>query len=232
VAQKTVLQKFSAALSETFTVPTCRWSLIGGSFRFFGGYSIAFFMPSYFNVIYADYKTQYSVLNAVIVSLCGLISSYAGGWISDTYEKKGYFMTKSYICIFAGLAGIPTMFFCTMFQTNFWFSISFLGAEYLVAECFFSPAIAMVLNTISVANRGFAVSVYLFCATIAGTFATWLLGQMATHYDAKNHPNLYGQILFIFVCISYGGSVPFFYLAGRTYTKVKKLEAAEAIEIR
>jgi hypothetical protein len=96
--------------------------------------------------------------------------------------------------------------------------------EYLVAECWVSPAITMVMNTISPDNKGFAVSAYLFCCTIAGTFSTWLLGKLQESYDVDDNPELYGKILFYFVLISYGGSLPFFYLSGREYTKVKKAE--------
>ena len=191
-------------------------------------------MPSYFNNIYSDKKTEYAVLNAAIVSFCGFCSAYAGGYISDVYEKKGVFMTKAYVCIFAGLAGIPTSYFCLWFQNNFWFSITFLALEYLFAESWFSPAIAMVLNTISPENRGFAVSVYIFTCTIAGTLATWLLGLLSAKYVGEMtnddgtkspiHPEYFGYILFYFILISYGGSLPFFILAGRNYTQVKRKE--------
>lgn len=184
------MKKFLDAASEIFVNPTCRWATIGGSFRFFGGYSIAFFMPAFFNGVYPDtidedsgatlipYTTYYFIANAFIVSGCGFVSSIVGGKVSDKYEKKGYFMIKAYVCIYAGVVGIPTSIFCLLFQNSFWFSIVFLALEYLNAECWFSPAIAMVLNTISPENRGFAVSAYIFCCTIAGTFATWLLGQL------------------------------------------------------
>jgi hypothetical protein len=157
-------------------IPTCRYATIGGSFRFFGGYAIGFFMPTYFGAIYPEDKVLYGTLNAVVVSLMGFTSSITGGLVCDYFEKKGIYMTKAYVCIFAGSAGIPMIIGCTLLQNNFWISIMFLGLEYLVAECWVSPAITMVLNTISAENKGFAVSAYLFCCTIAGTFSTWLLG--------------------------------------------------------
>jgi hypothetical protein len=40
----------------------------------------------------------------------------------------------------------------------------------------------------------------------------------------KENPELYGKFLFFFVLVSYGGSLPFFYLSGREYTKFKKAE--------
>jgi len=52
-------------------------------FRFFGGYAIGFFMPSYFGNVYKDDKKKYAVANAFIVSFCGFVSSLCGGLISD-----------------------------------------------------------------------------------------------------------------------------------------------------
>ena len=92
-----------------------------------------------------------------------------------------------------------------------------LFLEYLFAECWSSPAITMLLNAISPENKGFAVSAYLFFTTLAGTLSTFLLGQFEITYELKLHPERYGYIMCAFVCFSYLGSVPFFFLAGRSY---------------
>jgi predicted MFS family arabinose efflux permease len=113
-ASRSPFLKFIAAASELFVVPTCRYATIAGSFRFFGGYAIGFFMPSYFNGIYPDDKKMYSILNSFVVSLCGFVSAITGGLVCDYYEKKGYFMTKAYVCIFAGALGLPMMMGCTL----------------------------------------------------------------------------------------------------------------------
>jgi MFS family permease len=39
------LRLFLRASTEIFVNPTCRWVVVAGSFRFFGGYSIGYFMP-------------------------------------------------------------------------------------------------------------------------------------------------------------------------------------------
>ena len=50
-----------------------------------------------------------------------------------------------------------------------------IAVEYLVAENWIAPAMAMILNTVSTKNKGFAVSAFLFITTVAGTLATILL---------------------------------------------------------
>lgn len=213
--------QFLQAAGEIFVNPTCRYTTIAAALRFFAGYAIGFFMPSYFGKVYKSYKKEYAIANAVVVSLCGLTSSLTGGILSDKYEKKGYFMTKSYICMIGTFGGIPTIMLCCLVQNNFWISMLGLGLEYLIAECWIGPAITMVLNTISPDNKGYAVSAFLFFATVAGTISTWLLGLLQEKYQAKENPQYYGYILCIFVTVAYGLSIPFFYLAGKTYTSHK-----------
>ena len=53
-----------------------------------------------------------------------------------------------------------------------------LALEYLFAESWIGPAITMVINTISPENKGFAVSAFLFFATIAGMISTTTLGAL------------------------------------------------------
>ena len=151
-------------------------------------------MPKYFGSVYPDvidpetnevitpYSDYYFALNAIIVSICGLCSALGGGILSDKYEKKGILMTKAYVCIIAGIGGIPTSCICLLINNNFWISITFLGLEYLVAECWFAPAIAMILNTISPDNKGFAVSAFVCLSTMSGTLGTWLCGFLSNKY--------------------------------------------------
>lgn len=89
---------FLRASAEIFTNPTCRWVCIAGSFRFFGGYAIGYYLQSYFGGVYPDDYKLYGVLNAFVVSVGGFISALAGGYISDKYEKR-YPMIKSMVCM-------------------------------------------------------------------------------------------------------------------------------------
>lgn len=173
--QTSPLKKFLSAAAEILVNPTCRWIVIAGSFRFFGGYAIGYYMPSYFGKIYPDYQTEYSVLNAFVVSVGGFISAYGGGVLSDKFESRTYW-SKAYVCILGSLLGVPTIAICTLCQNSFGLSMAFLFFEYLTAECWNSPAITMILNTVSADNKGYALSAYFFFTTIAGTISTALLG--------------------------------------------------------
>lgn len=209
---------------EVVTNPTPRYITIAASCRFFAGYGIGFFMPSYFLQNFPDDKNLYSALNAVVVSLCGFCSALFGGLISDYFEQKGFYMTKAYVCIGGSLLGVPTILLCCLSNTNFSLALTGLALEYFVAESWIGPAITMVLNTISPQNKGFAVSAFLFFATIFGTISTQLLSTYSNHFDAAHNPKYFGYGLCLWVSIPYTLSCPFFYLAGRCYTQVKKAE--------
>ena len=202
--------------------PTCRWVCIAGSFRFFGGYAIGFFMQSYFTkgVFGTGQEKVYFNGNAIVVSLCGFLASIIYARIADHYENKGVLNIKAYVCIASSALGIPFIILCTCVQFNIYFSLAMLAIEYLVAEGWVGPAITMIVNTISPGNKAFGTAAFLFCATMAGVISTAVLNQLQETYDVKNNPPRYGYILCAFVCFSYGGSIPFFALAGREYRKV------------
>jgi hypothetical protein len=144
-----------------FINPTSRWVAIGGFFRFFGGFSIAFFMPKFFTYIWSPdtsdtskkFKTAYAISNAFVVSMFGFASSIIGGIVGDKGEQRGILMTKAYICIFSAVFGSIFFTLCTLIQIptagGFAFSISMLALEYLTAENWIAPAITMLVNTIS-----------------------------------------------------------------------------------
>merc|ERR1719498_1602152 len=139
-------------------------------------------------------------------------------------------MTKSWVCIGGSFLGVPTILMCCLSNGSFTAAIIGLALEYLVAESWIGPAITMVLNTISPQNKGFAVSAFLFCATIFGTISTAVLGKVATAMEASKNPEWYGYLLCYWVAIPYLLSRPFFYLAGKEYTKVKKAEEEDKLK--
>ena len=92
------LTQFLNACQEILANPICRWVCIAGSFRFFGGYAIGYYMPSYFQKIYPTNKDLYFLLNSFVVSLGGFASAMAGGYLSDNFEKK-YPRIKAIVCM-------------------------------------------------------------------------------------------------------------------------------------
>jgi hypothetical protein len=92
------LTAFLRACGEIFVNPTCRWVCVAGSFRFFGGYAIGYYMPSYFGKVYPDNYNLYGVLNSFVVSVGGFASSMTGGYLSDKFDKP-FPMIKATVCM-------------------------------------------------------------------------------------------------------------------------------------
>lgn len=201
--------------------PTCRWVTIAGSFRFFGGYAIGFFIQGYFTkgAFGCGEDNLFFIANALITSLCGFTSAMVCARIADHYEEKGYYWVKAIVCITSSALGIPFILLCTCLQFNIYFSLSMLAIEFLVAEGFVSPSMTMIVNTISPENKALGAAAFTFAATMAGVISTALLTEAQGYYDVANHPGRRGYILGAFVVFSYAGSIPFFALAGCEYNR-------------
>ena len=63
------------------------------------------------------------------------------------------------------------------------------------------------------------ISAHLFYSTIAATVSPAVFGAMAVWFNASANPAIYGYLITFFTLIGYGGSVPFFWLAGKEYQK-------------
>ena len=94
-----------------------------------------------------------------------------------------------------------------------------IGFKYLISETWNSPSITMMLNVVPPESRGKIVSANQFMTTLRGTISVFLLGFLANMYKAESNPQVYGILLCIFIVFSYGGSLPFFYMAGIEYEK-------------
>jgi uncharacterized protein (DUF2062 family) len=81
------------------------------------------------------------------------------------------------------------------------------------------------------------ISANIFYKTNAGMIATLLCGFLSFRFNAMSDPILLGRIICGVLTISFAGSLPFFYLAGRSYEKFvikkakKKARNAEKLEL-
>ena len=161
-----------------------------------------------------------------MASVLGFISTLAGGMLSDAYHTKSYW-TKAIISILSGLLATPAIVICTAYQSSFALSISMLCVNYITAESWGSPTITMLQDVTPSETIGFSISAYLFLTTISGMVGTAALSMVNNVTGAATNPAKYGYNLAIFSFIAYAGSLPFFYLAGRSY--VQKMREADRL---
>lgn len=127
-------------------------------------------------------------------------------------------MTKAYISMAGNAVAVPLMALCCL-QQNFWLALIALAAKVLVSGLWNSPNLTMLQNTVKNSNQGKTLSAYFFYNTIASTISPIVFNKVAIAFNCASNPTLYGPILTLFCLIGYGGSVPFFWKAGKEYKK-------------
>ena len=66
------------------------------------------------------------------------------------------------------------------------------------------------------------ISVYFFSITIAQTIGPLVFNILANYFGCLANPALYGPMITAFIGLSYVGSIPFWWKAGKEYTKYMK----------
>ena len=144
-----------------FTNRTCLFVVLGGCFRFWQGYTIAFYTLDFF----ADYEKEnlFGILNSLAVLIGGFSSNFFGARLSDKLEPK-YPLIKPWICVIMSILGIITNCLCYLTTFSFYFSITMQFLTYLLAEGWMSQGLAMIQLTIDAKYKGVSMAVFL-CAT-------------------------------------------------------------------
>ena len=203
---------------------TTRYVNIAAMFKYLGEYAFLFFMPAYFQATFPTMKVEFASANALSLSILGFISAVMGGVISDKYGGKNP-MTMAWVCIIGQVISIPFTVGMFMLSNNFWAAIACLAVKYLFAESWLSPAITMMQNTTKPSKQGNMISANIFFKTNAGMLATFICGLLSFHLNTKANPEMLGKILIGILAVSFAGSIPFFYLAGKSYTRYQEKKA-------
>ncbi len=149
--------------------------LLAGGIRYMAGYSIAGFLPLYFETAFPDFVTAYSIGNASVVSIGGALSSYAGGAIADRITaRQGQHMSLLVPAV-GSVLGILAMA-PVLYTGNFWVAMTGLLLEYVVAECWFGPAIAALQTSLPTRARGIGLGAFGLITTMFGSLMTFILG--------------------------------------------------------
>ncbi|CAM9987824.1 unnamed protein product [Ascophyllum nodosum] len=174
---------FSQSTKLIFGEPLILLLMLGGMLRFMAGYAIGSYLPDFYSQIYPSDNTIYSYLNASVVSVGGALSSFAGGYVADRWEKSGESRARLYIPAIGAMLGAPA-FFLVIAVPNFYASMFFLFLEYLVAECWFGPAISVLQKALPPRVRGVGIGYWSFFTTIAGSFMTYAVGLILDAYTS------------------------------------------------
>lgn len=192
--------------------------------RFCAGLSIAVWAAPYFRLAFPNDSQTYSVVNAFIVSVCGLTSSVAGGALADMASKQAVAWGKDenfgklLVPIIGSLLAVPAWWMCIHAGT-FEMSMFWLAIEYLVAECWFGPVIAVLQTSVASTKGGLAQGMF----TLTGALANLAPAFLGYLYESKvlgDVDNL-SPLLSFGVCLAYLTSAIAFLLSAQASISAK-----------
>ena len=150
---------------------------IAASTRFMGGFALGAYLPQFYKRKFPDFNSEYSVLNAFVVSFAGGISSISGGRLADIAETR----FGSYACgLIPAIGSLLGLFpiLGSLYVDDFYTSVFFLFVSYLLVECWFGPALKIIQSRMRKEVRGFTISIYLFSGSMIGNISPIIVGWL------------------------------------------------------
>mmetsp|Transcript_18948 Transcript_18948/g.26673 ORF Transcript_18948/g.26673 Transcript_18948/m.26673 type:complete len:658 (+) Transcript_18948:38-2011(+) len=164
--------------------------------RFSSGLMIGIWSAPYYRLAFPQDATSYALINAIIVALCGGTSAILGGYLADQFastttsnnnnsnsaqeseeqvnDDDNAMKQRLLVPIIGSILAIPSWYF-TIHANTFAQSMTWLAIEYLVAESWFGPSIAVLQSTVPPGKGGTAQGMFTLTGAL-GNFAPSLLG--------------------------------------------------------
>jgi MFS family permease len=179
--------------------------------RFCSGLLIGVWSAPYFRQLFPDNASDYAIAQAAITATCGIISGLIGGAIADrimsassddeTVDKVG---RQLWVPVAGNLLATPAWYMAITSENSFQLAMVWLAVEYLVAECWFGPTVAVLQSSVGKKIGGTAQGLFTVTGAI-GNLAPALLGFVydQQHQGAAASPNDLTNLLAISVCSCY-----------------------------
>eukprot|EP00547_Thalassionema_nitzschioides_P009833 CAMPEP_0194230030 /NCGR_PEP_ID=MMETSP0156-20130528/44199_1 /TAXON_ID=33649 /ORGANISM="Thalassionema nitzschioides, Strain L26-B" /LENGTH=410 /DNA_ID=CAMNT_0038962603 /DNA_START=121 /DNA_END=1350 /DNA_ORIENTATION=- len=167
-------------VTDVLSIPRVQWLFAGSFLRFCSGLCIGVWAAAYYKLAFPDDAASYAVINAFIVGLCGVTSGLIGGYAADKTaviaEQAG--LEKStgrlVVPIVGSLLAVPA-WWMTVHASDFDSAMIWLAVEYLVAECWFGPTVAVLQSEVGERQGGTAQGLFTLTGAI-GNLAPSILG--------------------------------------------------------
>ncbi len=217
-----------------------RWLFLGSFSRFCSGLCIGVWAAPYYKLAFPEDAASYAVINAFIVGICGVLSGLIGGYFSDksikfanandgedrvplssslsSLDANG---ARLIVPIVGSLLAVPT-WWLTSHATTFDSAMIWLAMEYLVAECWFGPVVAVLQSEVRKGQGGIAQGMFALTGAI-GNLAPSILGliysrQIIGDSISASENELLSTLLGVGVCSGYLVSALCFGLCATTTT--------------
>ena len=179
---------------------------ISSSLRFMGGYALGSWIQVFYRRVFGLSSTQISLWLAIIVPVGGLTASYAGGTISDWWKKRRP-SASAWVLALCSIAAIPFLL-AMLFASNFRVSFLFLLGEYLFAEMWIGPSVAIIQDITPPSLRTISSAIYFLSLAVGGMspfLLGWMIEWFAIEAPYQDDPN------------SYDPTIPMAIVIGGTY---------------
>lgn len=213
---------------DILSIPKIQWLFAGSFFRFCSGLCIGVWAAPYFKLAFPDDSSSYAVTNALIVGLCGVTSGVVGGWFADKAaiwaRDSGMDSNTGRLAvpILGSLLAVPAWYF-TAHSLTFDYAMAWLAIEYLVAECWFGPTVAVLQSVVGKSQGGTAQGLFTLTGAL-GNLAPSLLGIVygqQTSFGESGNGEILSNLIANAVCAGYLLSAVCFTMSSATKTPVK-----------
>jgi len=202
-----------SGVKEVFDSSTIQFLFLAVFLRFSSGLAIGVWSAPYFRLAFPEYTSQYAVTNAFIVGLCGVTSNIVGGYLADIFAQKAasdYQLPQNagrmLIPVVSSFCAIPAWYMC-VHESSFELAMIWLAIEYLIAECWFGPVIAVLQSSVSSSRGGIAQGLFTLTGALANISPS-LLGfiyeqQQTNNSLLHNESAILSNLLATIVCAGY-----------------------------
>lgn len=170
-----------SAIKEVAVTKEAKLLLVAAGLRFCAGFSIAIWKAPFIFNKFPGVAEQFSGSNAAIVAGGGLLSTLAGGYISDRLtnpaDPDAVPKARAWVPAIGSLLAAPAWAAFILAPTPELTAAALL-VEYLVAECWFGPTLAALFNVVSPDRRGSAQGLFSVLTAVGNT-APILIGGLA-----------------------------------------------------
>jgi MFS family permease len=149
--------------------------------RFCAGFTIGIWKAPFVFAKFPGSESTFAGSNALIVSMGGLLSTIIGGYISDSLanpkDQSQRRIARAWVPAVGSLLAAP-LWAAFVLVDNPAYAAVCLFLEYIVAECWFGPTLAVLFNVVPKARRGAAQGLFSMLSAI-GNIAPILVGTLA-----------------------------------------------------
>ena len=186
------------------------WLFAASALRFCAGFGIGVWSAPFFRQQFPDDQASFALANAAVVAVGGFLSSLAGGRIADalappststaavaaataveemplmeeTEEEtdpgaRAWFLATSCALAVPAWAMVVT-------AASFPVAMGLLFVEYLVAECWFGPAVSVLQEHVAPSRRGTAQGLFSVLTTVGNVAPVVIGAALSAKFELRD----------------------------------------------